>query len=189
MKKIFLFLILFLLPFMVFAKDTCDSSNIEIKSITLNGTKGNIEEVSDASVSHQKINLGLKMNVLGDAAEYKIVLKNNSNEDYYFDEEALNLDLDSVNKIIFAFSNFSSAYSHKKKGFFSNIPLQQITILMFFIVFIFLAISSTISLATEKIQHKKIVVLSSIAFIKFFVINVSLLKLHCIFGCFLFFNT
>ena len=97
MKKIFLFLILFLFPLVVFAKDTCDSNDIKIQSIKLEKSTGNIEEVSEANISNQKINLGLKMNVLGDAAEYKIVLKNNSNEDYYFDEESLNLDMESVN--------------------------------------------------------------------------------------------
>ncbi len=97
MKKIFLFIILFLFPFVVLAKDTCDSNDIKIQSIELKNSIGNIEEVSDASISNQKINLGLKMNVVGDAAEYKIVLKNNSNEDYYFDEESLDLDMESVN--------------------------------------------------------------------------------------------
>jgi surface protein len=101
MKKI-LFLLLLFIPFSVFAKDTCDPSNIEIQSIQLENSIGNIEEVSNASVSNQKINLGLKMNVLGDAAEYKLVLKNHSKEDYYFDEESLNLDRDFVHyEIIF----------------------------------------------------------------------------------------
>ena len=97
MRKIILFLVLFLFPLVVFAKDTCDSNSIEIQSIELEKSIGNIEEVSSASISNQKINLGLKMNVLGDAAEYKIVLKNNSLEDYYFDENTLNYNLDSVN--------------------------------------------------------------------------------------------
>ena len=95
MRK-YLLIILLLIPFSVFAKDTCDPSNIEIQSIQLEKSIGNIEEVSNASVSNQKINLGLKMNVLGDAAEYKLVLKNHSKEDYYFDEESLNLDKDFV---------------------------------------------------------------------------------------------
>ena len=97
MKKLLLLIVLFLFPLIVFAKDICDSNDIKIQSITLNGTRGNIEEVSDASISNQKINLGLKMNVLGDAAEYKIVVKNNSKEDYYFDEKSLNFNMESVN--------------------------------------------------------------------------------------------
>lgn len=95
MKKIFLFL-LFLLPISVFAKDTCDPSNIKIESITLEDTKGNIEEVKEASSSGQKINLGLRMNVVGDTASYKIILKNNSDEDYVFDEKSLNIDNESI---------------------------------------------------------------------------------------------
>ena len=78
MKKIVLFLLLLFTPLFVFAKDTCNSSNIKIESITLEDTKGNIEEVKEASSSGQKINLGLRMNVAGDTASYKIVLKNTS---------------------------------------------------------------------------------------------------------------
>ena len=78
MKKFILFLIILLIPFTVSAKDSCDPSNIEIQSIELENTTGNLEETSTASISNQKINLGLKMNVVGDTAEYKIVLKNNS---------------------------------------------------------------------------------------------------------------
>ncbi|MBR6113351.1 MAG: BspA family leucine-rich repeat surface protein [Bacilli bacterium] len=96
MKKIVLFLLLLFFPLFVFAKDTCDPGNIKIESITLEDTKGNIEEVKKASSSGQKINLGLRMNVVGDTASYKIVLKNTSNEDYYFDEKSLNLDTDYV---------------------------------------------------------------------------------------------
>ncbi len=97
MKKLLFLLLLLLIPVSVLAKDTCDSNDIEIQSIVLENSLGNIEEVSNASISNQKINLGLKMNVIGDAAEYKLVLKNNSLEDYYFDEESLNLDKDFVN--------------------------------------------------------------------------------------------
>ena len=96
MKKISLLFLLLVFPVCVFAKDNCDPSNIKIESITLEDTKGNIEEIKKASSSVQKINLGLRMNVVGDTASYKIVLKNNSNEDYYFDEKSLNLDTDYV---------------------------------------------------------------------------------------------
>ena len=96
MKKISLLFLLLVFPVCVFAKDTCDPSNIKIESITLEDTKGNIEEFKEASSDSQKINLGLRMNVVGDTASYKIVLKNNSNEDYYFDEKSLNLDTDYI---------------------------------------------------------------------------------------------
>ena len=97
MKKLFLFLILFLFPLLVFAKDTCDSDDIVIQSILLENSSGHLEELREATIANQKIDLGLKMDVVGDSAEYKIVVKNNSDEDYYFDERALNIDMESVN--------------------------------------------------------------------------------------------
>ena len=96
MKK-YLLLLLLLIPFSVFAKDTCDVNAIKIQSIELENSTGHIEELNESSISNQKINLGLKMDVVGDSAEYKIVVKNNSLEDYYFDERALNIDMESVN--------------------------------------------------------------------------------------------
>ena len=98
MKKLLLFFFaLLVFPISAFAKDTCDSNDIKIQSISLVDSTGHIEEISNASISNQKINLGLKMDVVGDSAEYKIVVKNNSLEDYYFDESALNIDKESVN--------------------------------------------------------------------------------------------
>ena len=96
MKKLYLLFILLILPISVFAKNTCDSNNIRIQSITLEDTRGNIEEVSAPSSDDGKIHLDLKMNVVGDSAEYKIVLKNTSDEEYYFDEKSLNLDTSYV---------------------------------------------------------------------------------------------
>ena len=84
MRKICLLLIIFLLPMYVYAENNCDYNSIKIESISLEETRGNIEETSDAIINGEKINLGLKMNVIGDSAEYKIVLKNTSDEEYYF---------------------------------------------------------------------------------------------------------
>ena len=47
MKKYIFLLILLLLPLTVFAKDSCDPSNIEIESINLENSIGNIEELSE----------------------------------------------------------------------------------------------------------------------------------------------
>ncbi len=107
MKKLFfLLLLLLLIPFSVLAKDTCGSNDIVIQSIVLEKSVGNIEEVRDASISNQTINLGLKMNVIGDSAIYKIVVKNNSLDDYYFDENSLNLDMESVDyEVVFDDNN------------------------------------------------------------------------------------
>ncbi len=125
MRKIYLFLTLFLFPIVVFAKDTCDSNSIEIQSIELEKSIGNIEEVSSASISNQKINLGLKMNVLGDTAEYKIVLKNNSLEDYYFDENTLNYNLDSVNYSVSFDDNMNLIKAREEKVVYLKVSYKD----------------------------------------------------------------
>ena len=84
-----------LLPFIVNAKE-CNQNSIKLESIILEDTRGNIEEVSAPSSDDGKVHLDLKMNVVGDSAEYKIILKNTSDEEYYFDEKSLNLDTSYV---------------------------------------------------------------------------------------------
>ena len=84
-----------LLPFIANAKE-CNQNNIKVESIILEDTRGNIEEVSAPNSDDGKIHLDLKMNVVGDFAEYKIILKNTSDEEYYFDEKSLNLDTNYV---------------------------------------------------------------------------------------------
>ena len=69
-----------LLPFIANAKE-CNQNNIKVESIILEDTRGNIEEVSAPNSDDGKIHLDLKMNVVGDFAEYKIILKNTSDEE------------------------------------------------------------------------------------------------------------
>ncbi len=101
MKKIFLFLILFLFPLLVFAKDTCDSNDIKIQSIELENYTDNIEEVSDAGIDGKSIQLNFKMIEIGDEIEYKLLLKNTSDKDYYLDEREFNINTNYI-KYIFA---------------------------------------------------------------------------------------
>ena len=91
-RKLLLFLILLLIPFIVKAEE----SKITIESITLVSTTGNIEETSPATAEDQTINLDLKMNVPGDSIEYLLKIKNNTNEDYYFDNTQLVTDKDYI---------------------------------------------------------------------------------------------
>ncbi len=91
-RKLLLFLILLLIPFVVKAEE----SKITIESITLVSTTGNIEETSPATAENQTINLDLKMNVPGDSIEYLLKIKNNTNEDYYFDNTQLVTDKDYI---------------------------------------------------------------------------------------------
>ncbi|MBR6133606.1 MAG: BspA family leucine-rich repeat surface protein [Bacilli bacterium] len=91
MKKILLFIIL-LIPFYVYAEDSCSQDDIQIESITLDSTQGNIEQTSEPTNDNNSINLGLKANVIDDNAVYKVVIKNTSNQDYTFDKSSLSTD-------------------------------------------------------------------------------------------------
>ncbi len=96
-KLLTILLILFCIPVLVVAAETCNPDDVKITSIEVNDTRGNIEEVTGATGDNNVVNLDLKMNVPGDTIEYKLTLNNTSNEDYYFDEDSLNIDKDNVN--------------------------------------------------------------------------------------------
>ncbi len=96
-KLITILLIIFFIPVIAFAAETCNPDDVKITSIELSDTKGNVEEVNNATGDNNKVNIDLKMNVPGDTIEYKLVLNNTSNEDFYFDESTLNIDKDNLN--------------------------------------------------------------------------------------------
>ena len=92
MKKILIFILLLLIPFYVYAEESCSQNDIQIESITLDSTQGNIEQTIEPSTDNNSINLGLKANVIDDNATYKVVIKNTSNQDYVFDQSSLSTD-------------------------------------------------------------------------------------------------
>ena len=92
MKKTFLPFLLFiiLMPFIVNA-ETCDTNKVKISSITIENKSINVEEIEEANANGKNINLNLSMTSIGDNIEYKIVVKNDSNEDYMFDKNSFNI--------------------------------------------------------------------------------------------------
>ncbi len=96
-KKLLLLLIVFMMiPMRVLAADECDPSSVKIENVEVNDTRGNIEENSNPTSDNNELNLDLNMNVPGDSIEYKLTLKNTSEEDYYFDENSLVKNMDNV---------------------------------------------------------------------------------------------
>ena len=97
MKKILLvILFLLLFPSMVLAKDTCNSNDIKIEEIRVEEKEGYTEEVTPVSIDNNKINLNLEMYNVGESITYKIKVKNNSNNDYYFTKDSFNLNTDYI---------------------------------------------------------------------------------------------
>ena len=101
MKKIILFLLILLLcPILVFAKNTCNQQDIVIKSISLSDTNKYAEESNSPIIDNNKIDLDLKMYNVGDSIEYNIIIKNDSNEDYYFDNNSIKMNKDYLEYVI-----------------------------------------------------------------------------------------
>lgn len=71
-----------------------ESSDIELKSITLISKNGKAEEVSAASINESKIVLDLSLSKVGDSLEYNLVISNTSNEDYYLENGSSVLNTD-----------------------------------------------------------------------------------------------
>lgn len=91
-----IFLILMFIPFYVNA-ETCDTNKIIISSITVEEESDNVEELSETTVDGKNINLNLSMKEVGDNITYKIVVKNDSKEDYELDENSFNLNSNYIN--------------------------------------------------------------------------------------------
>ena len=98
MKKFILPILLFMMfiPFFVNA-ETCDIDKITISSISIESKSDSVEELDEATANGKNINLNLSMSNVGDNIKYKIVVKNDSNEDYELDKTSLNLNSDYIN--------------------------------------------------------------------------------------------
>jgi len=101
MKKIVLQIILVVsfFPFIVNA-ETCDINKISISSITVEEKNGGVEELSDATINRMDINLNLAMTSVGDSIEYKIIVKNDNNDDFELDKNSININSDYIDYVL-----------------------------------------------------------------------------------------
>lgn len=96
MKKLFLLLILLLLPIGVFAK-TCDTSKIQITSVKEINKSNDVTELQDATFKDKTIGVNLSFVNVKDYIEYRVVVKNASDEDYELDKNSVDLNLEYMN--------------------------------------------------------------------------------------------
>ena len=89
MKRIVLFIILCLFLVTGVTAKECDSNNIEIKSVEIQKIDGEAEEINSPTIKGNKISFDLQMIEVGDVVDYKILLKNNSNDTYYFNNDSI----------------------------------------------------------------------------------------------------
>ena len=92
MKKLLfsILLVLLLTPILVNAAE-CNPSKVYIDSIK-EDKNSNVVEIEESSAKDKTINLNLEMFNLGDNIKYKVVLKNDSEDDFLFDKNSINID-------------------------------------------------------------------------------------------------
>ena len=125
MKKIllsFIFLLLFV-PVLVNA-ETCDTSKVTIESISLDQTN-NVNVIEDATAHDKNINLNLGMSKVGDNIKYKIVVKNNSNEDFLLDKNSINISSEYIDYSIESSDNSNIIKKKTSKTVFLNVQYKK----------------------------------------------------------------
>ncbi len=97
MKRYLLFLLILIIPFVVYAEDSCSPDSIVVESIDLDSIGNLTIEAGTPSFEGNKINLDLKVHRLGDNAKYKIVVKNTSDEDVEIGNDSLKIETEYFN--------------------------------------------------------------------------------------------
>ena len=90
MKKVLNLLLITILfiPIVVNAAQ-CDTSKVYIESIGIASQSGSALETEEATARDKTINMNLEMFEVDDSVRYKIVIKNDSNEDYELDQKSI----------------------------------------------------------------------------------------------------
>ena len=91
MKKLLIILLMLSIPVYVMA-DSCNNGNVSISSIELVEKNENTRELEEPKINGNNLILNLVMAEVGDKIEYKIVVKNDSNDNFKLDNNSLILD-------------------------------------------------------------------------------------------------
>ncbi len=124
-KKLLLIILLFLMiiPIMVNA-DSCNTDKISISSIALEEKSDDIVEIEEATADGKNINLNLSMSEVGDNIKYKIVLNNDSDNDYELNEDTFNLNSDYIDYIVETEDNSDVVEANSSKVVYLNIEYK-----------------------------------------------------------------
>ena len=96
-KGLFILLIILSILSINVSAETCNPDKISIESISTLDKTNNVEEIEEASKEGKNIKLNLSMSDVGDYIKYKLIIKNDSNEDYKLAEKSLNIESDYMN--------------------------------------------------------------------------------------------
>ena len=117
-------LILMVIPFYVNA-ETCDTNKVSISSITTNEKSDNVEELQEATANGRNINLNLSMSEVGDNIEYKIIVKNDSSEDYALDKNSFNISSDYIDYTLESEDNSNIVKANSSKTIYLKVEYKN----------------------------------------------------------------
>ena len=126
MKKLKLFMIIsiFFIPFIVKA-EVCKDDKVSVSSITMEQKSENIIEVNNANVNGKNIQLDLNIFDLEENIEYKIVLKNESDEDYEISENALKANSDFIEYMLTSEDALNIVKANSTKTVYLTVKYQN----------------------------------------------------------------
>ena len=128
MKKIELIISIFIffmfIPFIVNAK-TCDTDKISIESVKIEEKTDGVEENKEASFNDKDVNLNLSLTKEGDSIKYKIIVKNNSKDDYLLDKNYLNINSEYIDYSLESDDNSNIVKAESQKQMFLNIKYKK----------------------------------------------------------------
>ena len=101
LKKIInnLLIIILFIPCIVNAAE-CDTSKVYIESIGIENSTGDVVELEEATAKDKTVNLNLQMSTKDDVILYKVVLKNDSSEDYEINKNSININSDYLEYLL-----------------------------------------------------------------------------------------
>lgn len=117
-------LLIMFLPIMVKAEE-CNLEDISITSIKVEKKTDSVEEVSAATANGREINLNLNMSELGANIQYKMVVKNNSSNDYELDKKTFSVNSDYVNYTIESNDDSNIIEAKSSKEFYLNVEYKN----------------------------------------------------------------
>lgn len=123
MKK-FLIILLVLLPIIVSAED-CNDNNITIESIKVENKSENVKEINSATVDGKNINLDLSMSDVGDSIKYRILVKNDSNDDYELNKKSFNISSDYIDYSIDTDNKSNIVKAKSSKTVYLNVEYKN----------------------------------------------------------------
>lgn len=127
LKGLFLLLLSFIIifPISVSSDEQCDAKSIKIESIEINDKANFVLDNNKEQVIDNTINLDLRMFNVDDYIEYKIMLKNNSNNNFSISKDSLSLNLDYINYKIKASDNSNTINANETKTLFLRVSYAK----------------------------------------------------------------